>query len=64
MRKTCIERQKISLVNDVKIRKRLEEKLIELVDVGAPNLWENLMNGVIRACDKECWKKRGGDACW
>ena len=35
-----------------------------LVDVGAPNLLGNLMNGVFRACDKECWRKRGGDACW
>ena len=38
VRKTCAERRKIRLLNDVKIRKRLEEKVTKLVDVGAPNL--------------------------
>ena len=39
VRKTCAERRKISLLIDVKIRKRFEEKVIKLVDVEAPNLW-------------------------
>ena len=37
MRKTCVERRKISLLKDVKIRKLFEEKVIVLVDVGSPN---------------------------
>ena len=39
VRKTCAERRKITLLKDVKIRNRLEEKVTELVDVGAPHPW-------------------------
>ena len=39
VRKTCAVRRKITLKKDVKIRKRFEEKVIKLVDVGVPNLW-------------------------
>ena len=38
MRKTCAERRKISLMKDLKIRKRFEEKTVKLFDVGVPNL--------------------------
>ena len=38
VRKTCAERRKITLLKDVKIRKRFEEKVTKLVDVGLPNL--------------------------
>ena len=40
VRKTCAERRKLTLLKDVKIRKRFEEKVKELVRVAAPNLWE------------------------
>ena len=44
------------------------KKVIELVDVGAPNLWGHFKDGVINACDGVCLKKRGrrskGDTCW
>ena len=33
VRKTCAERRKITLMEDVKIRKRFKEKVTELVDV-------------------------------
>ena len=36
VKKACDERRKISLLKDVKIRKRFKEKVIKLVDVGAP----------------------------
>ena len=42
----CHERRKISLLKDVKIRKRFEEKAIKLVDIGAPNLWGHIKDGV------------------
>ena len=45
VRKTCAERRKITLLKDVKIRKRFEEK--ELVDVGAPSLWGLIKDGVL-----------------
>ena len=37
VRKMCAERRKITLLINVKIRKRFEEKVTELADVGAPN---------------------------
>ena len=33
VRKTCVERRKIALLKDVKIRKRFEERVIKLIDV-------------------------------
>ena len=61
--KTCAERRKINLLKDVKIRKRFEEKVAKLVDVGAPTF----KDGVLKACDEVCGKKCGrrskGDAC-
>ena len=56
-------------MKDVKIRKRIEEKATELVDVGVSNLWGHFKDGVLKACDEVCWKKRGrrseGDTwCW
>ena len=41
VKKTCAERRKITLLIDVKIRKRFEEKVTKLVDVGAPNRRSN-----------------------
>ena len=68
MRMICAERRKISLLNDVKTRKRFEEKVIKLVDVGASNLWGHFTDRVLRACDEVCGKKKGrrskGDTWW
>ena len=36
----------------MKIRKRFEEKVAELVDVGAPNLWGHFKDGVLEACER------------
>ena len=59
VRKTCAERRKITLLKDVKIRKRFAEKVTKLVDVGAPNLCGHFKDGVLEACDEVCGKKRG-----
>ena len=59
MRKTCVERRKVSLLKDVKIRKRFQEKIIKVVDVAASNLWGHFKDGVLRACDEVCGKKMG-----
>ena len=45
VRKTCAERRKITLLKDMKIRKRLEEKVTKLVDVVVPNLWGDFKDG-------------------
>ena len=68
VRKTCAERRKICLLNDMKIRKRFYRKVTELFDVGAPNLWGHFKDGVLEACDVVCGKERGergkGDTLW
>ena len=46
VRKTCTERRKITLLKDEKIRKRFEEKVTELVNVDAPNLWWHFKDGI------------------
>ena len=53
VRKTCAERRKITLLKDVKIRKQFEEKVTELDDVGALNLWGHFKDGVSNVCGKK-----------
>ena len=55
--KACSERRKISLLKDVKIRKRFEE-VFKLVDVGMPSLWECFMDAILEACDEMCVRVR------
>ena len=43
----------------MKIRKRLEEKVIELFNVGVPKLWEHFSDWVLMACDEVIGMKRG-----
>ena len=68
VRKTCAERRKITLLKDVKIRKRFGKKVTVLVDVGAPNLYGHFKDGVLKVCDEICWMKRewrsNGDTWW
>ena len=44
------------------------KKVIKVVDVGAPNLWEHFKDKVLKACDEVCGKKRRrrskGDTWW
>ena len=54
----CTEKRKMSLLNDLKIRKRFEEKVMKLVDIGFSNLWGHFKDGVLKACDDVCEKKR------
>ena len=46
-------------MKDVMIRKRFDEKVILLVDVGEPNMWEHFKDGVLKACD-EVVRRIGG----
>ena len=59
MRKTCAERRKITLMEDGKIRKRFEEKVTELVDVGASDLRGHIKDGDQRHVMR-CVGRRGG----
>ena len=55
MKKTRAERRKISLLKYVKIRKRFEEKVMELVDVEVSNFWEYFKDVVLTAYDEVFW---------
>ena len=57
--KACAERGRISLLKDVKSKKRFEEKVIKLVGVEAPILWGHFKDVVLKACNEVCRKKRG-----
>ena len=59
VRKTCAERRNTTLLQDVKIRKRFKEKVINLVDVGAQNLLGHFKEGTLNTCDEVCGMKRG-----
>ena len=59
VRKTSTERREITLLKDVKIRKRFEEKVIKSVGIGTPILWGHFKDGVSEACDEVCGMKRG-----
>ena len=45
-----------------------QERVKELVDVDAPNLWNTFKNRMLQACDEACGKKKGrrnhGDTWW
>ena len=56
VKKTCIERKNISLLNDEKIRKLFDEKVIELAVVGMQNLWGRFKDGVLETYDEVCGK--------
>ena len=52
----------------MEIRKRFEEKVIKLVDVGVPYLWGDSKDGGLKTCDRVYWKNMGssseGDTWW
>ena len=55
------------MLNDAKIRKQYKEKVIELDDIGAPNLWGHFNDGILKACDEVCGKRKRrsiGDTWW
>ena len=64
VRKSCAERGNITLLKDVKIRKRFGENVTTLVDGGVPNLWDTSRMGfwrnVMRCVGLIC----GGDTWW
>ena len=38
---------------------RFQERVKELFDVDAPNLWNTFKNSILQACDEVCGKKKG-----
>ena len=57
-----IYRIKTSLLKYLDIRKQFVEKVIELVDVGEPNMQRRFKDGIIEQCNEVCGKMREGEA--
>ena len=53
--------RKISLLKDVKIRKRFEVKEIKSIYVRLPNWWGHSKDGASKACGEVCGRRRGGE---
>jgi len=61
-------RRRVWKLNENNMRRRFEERVGELVNVGTPDLWKCFKESVLKACDEVCGKKKGrrdrGDMWW
>ena len=68
VRKQWIVRRKIWKLNENRTRVSFEKTVKELVSTDAPDLWKTFKNGVLKACDEVCGKKKSrrnrGDIWW
>ena len=60
VRKERIIRRKIWKLNENRTRVRFEKGVKELVNADAPDLWKTFKDGVLKACDEVCGKKKSG----
>ena len=58
VRKERIIRRKIWKLNENQTRVRFAKKVKELVSTDAPDLWKIFRDGVLKACDELCGKKK------
>ena len=59
MRKKAIERRKVWKLKEDDTRARFEGRVGELESTDAPDLWKCFNEGVLKASDEVCWKKKG-----
>ena len=59
VRKKAIERRKICKLKEEDTRARFEGRVGELVSTDAPDLWKCFKEGVLKACNEVCGKKKG-----
>ena len=71
LKKVVIEQRvirKIWKYNENQTRVRFEKRVKELVCTEAPDLWKTFKDGVLKACDEMCEKKKcrrdEGDMWW
>ena len=68
MTKERIIRRQIWKLNENQTRVRFEKRVKELVSTDAPDLWKTFRDGVLKACDELCVKKKSrrdqGDMWW
>ena len=58
VRKERIIRRKIWKLNENQTRVRFEKRVKELESTDAPDLWKTFRDGVLKACDELCGKKK------
>ena len=55
-------------MNENQTRVRFQKRVTELISTDVPDLWENFKNGVLKACDEVCGKRKfrrdRGDMWW
>ena len=68
VRKKSIERRKIWKLKEGDTRAKFEGRVGGLVSADATDLWKCFKEGVLKACDELCGKKKGrrdqGDTWW
>ena len=69
VRKRMIEKRKVWKLKEEETRAKFQERVEELVDMDAPDMWKSFKEGVLRACDEVCGKTRGrkdqgGETWW
>ena len=68
MRKDRIGRKRVWKLKNNETRRKFAERVEELVNVDTSDLWRSFKDGVLRACDEICGKKRGrrdqGNTWW
>ena len=61
-------RRRVWKLKENNMKTKFQERIRELVDVDAPNLWNTFKNSMLQACDEVCGKKKGrknhGDTWW
>ena len=58
VKKQRIIRKKIWKLNENQTRVSFENRVKELVSTDAPDLWKTFKDGVLKACDELCGKKK------
>ena len=59
VRKEAIERRKVWKLKEDDTTAKFEGRVRELVSANSPDLWSCFREGVLKACDKACGKKKG-----
>ena len=68
VRKEAFKRRKVWKLREDDTRARFKGRVRELVSVDGPDLWKNFKEGMLRACDEVCGKRKGrrdqGNTWW
>ena len=59
VRKEAFKRRKVWKLREDDTMARFKGRVRELVSVDAPDLWQNFKEGILRACDEVCGKRKG-----